>query len=340
MADRRSVYTNEEIIARSAAFVCAADEVWRLQRGSESDCVFFQKAVNRGERITDVGTRQGTWVFAPSGRLLAHGNTRHIERMLEILDHGLSRWSELTDEEKRLPAGVDFSDVHRWESNFPTDGLALERVGRELADADGTELGSWNMDYAWFSGAELAEELAPLVNGAEEAELSHMAMRLARFHLIDNVRGQSLPFAPTEVERARLTARVVARESGSLELELTGDTQAVADGPWLMGDNIWKPKETHPHGLECELRGRAVWNTATRRFDAFELVGVARRWGRTVMNGRSRDASPGYLAFSFEPSPRRIAPAFVDVYDADWIVAPDVPTWRDSPKEIGLTKGH
>ena len=38
-------------------FVCAADEVWRLQRGSDADCVLFQRWSNGGERITDRGSR-------------------------------------------------------------------------------------------------------------------------------------------------------------------------------------------------------------------------------------------------------------------------------------------
>ena len=51
--------------------MCAADEVWRLQRGSEADCVFFQHMVNGGKRITDRGSRQGVWVCAPRGLLLS-----------------------------------------------------------------------------------------------------------------------------------------------------------------------------------------------------------------------------------------------------------------------------
>ena len=33
---------------------------------------------------------------------------------------------------------------------------------------------------------------------------------------------------------------------------------------------------------------------------------------------------------------RRIAPAFIAVYDADWVERPQTPTWRLSPEEIGL----
>ncbi len=71
-------------------FVCAADEVWRLQRGSEADCVFFQRMVNGGQRITDRGTRQGTWVCAPGGVVLARCNTRDIDQVLAALDQGLA----------------------------------------------------------------------------------------------------------------------------------------------------------------------------------------------------------------------------------------------------------
>ncbi len=337
------MFTDARVIEAAQSFVCAADEVWRLQRGSEADCVFFQHMVNGGERITDRGSRQGVWVCAPSGLLLAHVNTRNIERLLECLDDGVAAWNALTAEERRLDPDAALTPAHRWEMNVPVDGLVLERIGRELTPEglDAEPHASWNRDFAWFSAGEVRDAFAEVAarDIGAEFELPFVASRLAQFHLIDNVRGQSLPFAPSEVTTADLTATIVARDEGRVRLTLDGHTAADSDGPWLLGDNSWKPSATHPHGIECELTGRAVWSAAERRFESFELVAVGRRWGRTVMNGRGRDASPGLVAFHFEITDMVLAPTFVAVYDADWIEAPAIGTWRDAPEECGLEDG-
>jgi len=320
--------------------VCAADEVWRLQRGSEADCVFFQRAVNGGKRITDRGTRQGFWVLAPDGTLLGGVNSRSAEAVHGLLTGALERWEQLPESARHLPAEARIEPEHRWEDSWPEDGLVLVRHARELGPEGlaGPRPPAWNRDFAWFSGAE-KEALVP-ADAAPGATLdwSPVARRLARFHLVDNVRGQTLPFADSEVESARLEARIASRVGDQLVLALEGQTSAASAGPWLLGDNLWKPNSELPHGLETRLVGRAVFDRARRVFTSFELVAVARRYGRTENNGRWREAAPGRLAFQLELAPPqpRIAPTFVAVYDADWIVAPPIGTWNQAPEECGL----
>jgi len=62
------------------SFVPAADEVWRLQRGGDEECLFFQRAVNGGKVITDNRTRQGIYVMSPSGKTLARVNSLDAEK--------------------------------------------------------------------------------------------------------------------------------------------------------------------------------------------------------------------------------------------------------------------
>ena len=321
-------------------FVCAADEVWRLQRGSEADCVFFQRAVNSGARITDRGSRQGTWILAPSGVVLARCNTRNPKQVVRALSDGWQAWKELPKEERQLPADVDLEPQHRWEQSYPEDGLALERIARDLPPEglDGAPGERWNRDFAWFARAELEAELPADAAVGDVVELPGVALRLARFHLVDNVRGQTLPYAEDEIDEARLVARVGAREGTVLGLELEGHTRADAEGVWTQGFTLWTPRKEHPHGIECELLGRAVYDTETGTFTAFELVAAAERWGRTELNGRRHDDGEGGIAFHFgiaRPE-ARIAPTFIAMYDVDWVAKPAVPTWLESPEESGF----
>jgi len=328
------------VIERSRRFVCAADEVWRLQRGSEADCVFFQRTINAGERITDRGSRQGVWVLAPGGVVLAHVNSRDVERVLTCLEQGLAAWETLPEERRHLPADVELTPAHRWESNCPTDGLVLERISREL-DPEGLAAAPrerWNRDLVWLSAEEVAGLVPAEVAVGDSFALPLLAQRLARFHLVDDPRGQTLPYAPSEVARARLIARVTARTEVGLELVLRGATRAATDGSWRLGDNLWRPAHGIAHGMECTLLGRATFDPVARRFETFELAAVGRRWGRTENNGRGADIAPSLVAFHLQlaPTELRLPPTFVAIYDADWIRPPAVPTWLDSPAECGL----
>lgn len=331
------------MLALAREFVCAADEVWRLQRGSEADCVFFQRMVNGGERITDRGSRQGTWLCTASGELLGRFNTRNVDRVVEVLERALETWRGLPESKHELPESAQFEPAHRWESNYPSDGLVLERIAREAPDGAprGERVARWNRDFAWFAREEV-HACVPAATPEVGAtwDLAPLARRLARFHLVDNVNGQTLPYAEGEVLAAELSARVRAVEGSVVELELSGRTSADSTGTWLLGDNLWKPKGEWPHSIRCELLGRARFDTERGAFADFELVAVGERRGRTQFNGRRNDSEGSSVAFHLQlgNEAHRVAPTFIALYGADWLVAPEVPTWFTSPAECGLSE--
>jgi hypothetical protein len=317
--------------------------VWRLQRGSDADCVFFQHMVNGGRRILDAGSRQGLWVCAPSGKVLAHVNSRRVEDVVATLARGRAAWDELEPRDRHVPERAELEPAHRWEQNYPVGGLVLERIARDLAPGglDAAPMEGWNRDFAWFTAAEVRAFLPVDLAVGEVVELPLIAARLARFHLVDNVRGQTLPFADPEIRSARLSARAVRRDGDELVLELEGATRAVAEGPWLLGDNSWKPFHEHRHEIETELIGRATFDVAAARFSAFELVGLGRFRGRTVHNARRGDDPTGLVAFhlGLARDEVHVAPTFLSLYGADWVRLPPVPTWRATPAECGLDGG-
>jgi len=304
--------------------------VWRLQRGNDAESQFFQRSVNGGELITDEGTRQGIWVIAPSGKLLSHVNSNQPERVLAMLRQGLAAWDGLDAEQRRLPQDARLTPEHRWEHSYPVDGLVLERIARDLPHEGRSPaaLERWNRDFVWFSAQEARRWLPEKIEvGAQHVLPADLALRLARFHLVDNVRGQTLPYAEQEVAVAEIRCRVLAVADGRARVEFSGRTCAAADGPWLQGQSLWTPKQTHPHGIETRLLGHASFDFDASAFEAFELLGLGWRTGRTVMNGRGRDASPGPIGFHLQLAPPglRVAPTFVAVYGADWIELPDDP---------------
>lgn len=302
----------------------AADEVWRLQRGSDADCLFFQRMVNGGEPITDKGTRQGIWVGTAGGVLLAHVNSLSADTVLGMLDRGWKAWQELPEERRHLPEDAGLVPAHRWEMSRPEGGLVLERIARDVpedGDPGAEQLTPWNRDFAWFTREEARAWLPedPAVGDVHEVP-ALSALRLARFHLVDNVRGQTLPYATSEIEAAGLETRVLAREGDLVELEIRGETRAASD-EWLLGENLWKPGVVHPHGIETRLLGRATYDLGSEAFDAFELIALGRRWGVTQNNGRWREPEPGLIGFhlTLAPPEPTVAPTFIVLYDADWV---------------------
>lgn len=327
---RRSVWSDPRLIKIASRFVPATDEVWRLQRGNDDECRFFQRFADQGHYQRSGGTRQGIYVCAPSGKLLASGNTLNADRVLAMLQQALEKWKALPDGERGLPADANLKPGHRWEDSFPSGGLVLVSTNRDLppnGDPAARAGDRWNRDHVWFSQNEARQWLPADPRPGRTHRLPKiLALRLARFHLVDNVRGQTLPFAAEEVRAARLEVEVTERTGTQVRLKIRGATHARADGPWRMGDSHWKPPREYPRGVTTRLLGRATYDLERGVFIEFELVALGQRWGFTQNNARRGNAERSPIGFFFGLAPAgepRIAPAFIDVYNADWVVRPE-----------------
>ena len=181
-------------------FVPATDEVWRLQQGTDPECVFFQEMADHGHYGGRPGqSRQGIYVLSPSGKFLASINSNSADRVLATLEQGLKAWEKLTAEEKRLSPNSEIKPRHRWETSYPKGGLVLSMFTRDLpADCDPSQPGAarWNQDRVWFSREEarrwLPQDPKP---GDRHAVPQELVTRLARLHLVDTVNGQTTAFS-------------------------------------------------------------------------------------------------------------------------------------------------
>jgi hypothetical protein len=308
------------VIELAKRFVPAADETWRLQRGDDAECRFFQAFADGAHYRGAGGSRQGIYVVTPGGELLASGNVLDPDRVLAMMEETLAAWEALPDDRRRSPREAAFTSGVRWEDSCPEDGLVLASVARDLPpDLDpATEpLRPSNVDHVWISGAELEAWLLPDARG--EVAPEGLLERLARFHFVDNVRGQGLPFAAEEVDVVLLRC-----ERSGERFFVHGVTVARAEGPWLLGDNDWRPNREYPRSVETSFRGSWTADAEGRGVSDFELVALGRRTGRAPVNGR-REGEEGPIGFllTIAAPGDRIPPAFVDVYDADWIVVPE-----------------
>ncbi len=308
----------------------AADETWRLQRGTDPECRFFQAMANQGH-YRGGGTRLGIYACAASGKFLGSINSLAPDEVLGVLEGALDRWSKLDRADRKPGAGLDVKPAHRWEDSFPSGGLVLIRANRDLPTSGGPDSPRshhWNRDHAWFSKAESRSLLPanPRV-GDKHRVPDALVNRFARFHIVDNVRGQALPFAKPEVAGSRMRTEVLGVEGSVVRLRITGTTRAESRGVWRMGESDWKPGKAAVNGIRTRLLGQGTYDLGRKRFTAFEMVGLGNRWGFTENNGRRKMSDPTPIGFVFTPAKEgdRVAPAFIDVYEADWVAHPGKP---------------
>lgn len=313
------------MIDATRAFVCAVDEVWRLQRGTDAESKHFQRMADKGHYGGGGGTRQGLYVLTADGTFLASTNTLTPEATLATLTAGREAWTRTTDAQRTLPADWTLPRK-RWEDSLPEDAMVLRSWNADLGE--GAQRERLNRDHVWFTRKEARGWLPANPAVGDEHVVSRLITeRLARFHLVDNVRGQTLPFAREEVIGARIVTRITAVGPEVVEFTIHGETHAHTDGTWRMGASDWEPTAKFPRGVETRIIGHGTYLRKADRFDVLTFAATGTRTGRTNLNGRKEgDVGPAGIGWVFARVPlkpsTRIAPAFVDVYDADWIEDP------------------
>ncbi len=285
----------------------------------------FQKVAEQGHyagRTKPTATRQGIYACAPSGVLLSSINTNDPVELAAMLDRALARWEELPPGERFLPEPETRkgNQVLRLEQLFPEDGLALRVVSRDVdrevlsEDWRGT---SWNLDFAWFRKPEAQGFVPPALEPGQRHRVpGDLVRRLAQFHFVDNVRGQTPGYRPRDVEEAAVTSEVIEVTDGIVSLRFEGRARTRQRGNWPIAGyaDMNRPSEQE-RGVDLRILGRAQWNPASGRFESFEWVCVGTRTGATQYNGRADDPGPAPIGFVLQlagSSPAdRVAPAHI-----------------------------
>ena len=276
------------------------------------------------------GTRQGIYVCSPSGILLSSINSLKPDDVLTMIQTGLDNWNTLPLSDRDIPNDFSFKARHRWENSYPESGMVLKLSKIDLISDPPNQLersDRWNRDFVWFNKDEVTQWIPENLQKGDIYSLpDFISDRLFCFHLVDNTRGQTLPFAPEEIKESHIEIEVENINSNSIDIKISGNSNAVSRGPWLFGDNDWTPNYELDHGISTNLLGYATYNSSLKEFSTFEIVSIGYRKGRTQNNGRQNSPDSGYIGFYFTlakdiPS-ERIAPAFVDIYNADWIMQP------------------
>jgi len=206
-------------------FIAVAVDCWYLDRAKDAAGEFYKKVVSQRQPFEPgVRSTQGFYAFAPDGSLLRGWNNRNVPRMREYLERALRDFK---------PGASDALDAAR-DPRFqrvPPEGAVVVDVYSRILEADWPPTEdemikplrvSTGRDHLWI----LKDEIESLAAGRFPDRL---AKRIARFHLIDNTRGEPPMWAPAEVKELALEMKD-GRVTGRAKLESGDGDRTFATG--------------------------------------------------------------------------------------------------------------
>jgi hypothetical protein len=290
---RALVFSNPEILDLiKTSFVAYAGDQWYLHRQQDAVGQYFWKVVQQGHnrnRPTEQ-TRQGVYAATPDGVGLGSINTWSAERTAEMLRGALEKWKQ-RPEAGKVDQGRPTLDAD-YSRQPPEGGLIVDVFTRIPLDFSGAERWSRNSatgrDHLWLTREEW-RSLRPSEwrKGASYPVPRGIAERLARFHLIDNVRGEPNMWRPAQIRQLDLTLHVEDPAAGKLRLEGTAQMQAPGDG------------RASDRGYDARLQGTLTFDRKGDRFTNFNLLAWGEAWGHgTYTRGAPPGRFPLVIAFS------------------------------------------
>jgi len=201
-------------------------------------------SANQRTAAHDRCTRQGIYCFTADGKLLASRNAgQNPAVMREVLKEALAAFQRLP-EEKRKPGAATVADVPQVDHGFvrplPKGGLVL-KVYTRILDRD--ELGGFckgtcnvrggdqaSRDHVWLTEAEWKSLIPAQPKLFDRAAVSDgIAERIARFHLIDNTRGEPPMWQRRDVRSRKMNLTVTEVTADSVQMKLEGSVLLSSD---------------------------------------------------------------------------------------------------------------
>jgi hypothetical protein len=209
-----SILSDADIVNQlKTKFVPVAVDQHDHRRRQDAEGELFAKILKQAKRDTD-GYAQGFYLFSAQGTLLEFENTLSAERMKAMLASALKKFDPAAEAPKIKEGPKDPRFVYE----LPEGGLIIQVTSKVLGGyeersekASQIRQNALGRDHLWLR----KDEVEALVKGDLPESVK---IRLARFHLIDNTRGEAPMWRPDEIKALQLTLRD-GRLAGSVHLE-------------------------------------------------------------------------------------------------------------------------
>jgi len=268
--DRESTFADPAIVKLlQTRFIPVAIDQAYQRRQNDNEGKFYQKIANQGPRKIGRGTTQGLYTADASGRLLAFTNNRGATRVLGMMNGALKKHRPV-----KAAAIAKGTPDARYNPKPPKGGLVVRVTSKVLGGYEEPDnefrriyQTSLGRDNLWIR----ADEHSALTTGQLPPSLMK---RLARFHLVDNTRGEPPMWEPNEIKKLEGTLR-------------NGQLHATVHLRTAKGDR----------GYETELLGRI--ETKAGKVTRLDLVAKGEFWGEGTYTRRApKDRFPLAIAFT------------------------------------------
>ncbi len=197
MLDRESTFADPTIVKLlQTRFIPVAIDQAYQRRQKDNEGRFYQKIANQGPRKIGRGTTQGLYTADASGMLLAFTNNRGAQRVQRMLQTALQKHQPV-----KVAAITKGSPDARYNPQPPKGGLVVRVTSKILSGYEEPEnefrrifQTSLGRDNLWIR----ADEHTTLARGQLPKSL---LKRLARYHLVDNTRGEPTMWRENEIEK-------------------------------------------------------------------------------------------------------------------------------------------
>ena len=179
----------------------AIDQAYQ-RRQKDNEGRFYQKIANQSPRKVGRGTTQGLFTADASGRLLGFTNNRGADRVLGMMKSSLQKHRPV-----KVAAIAKGTPDARYNPKPPTGGLVVRVTSKVLGGYEKTDneyrrifQASLGRDNLWIRAA----EHTALAKGELPKSLLR---RIARFHLVDNTRGEPPMWDNNEIKKLERVLR-------------------------------------------------------------------------------------------------------------------------------------
>jgi hypothetical protein len=247
--------------------VAVDQHVHRRRKDAEGE--LFTSVLKQAGRGLD-GYAQGFYIFTPAGKLLEHSNTVSGDHMKKVLASALKKF----DPSAPIPKIEEHGKKGRPLRQVPEGGMVVTVTSKVLGGYGRTDDSTLKIrqealgrDHLWVRKDEVKEL-------CQDTLPKSLKVRIARFHLVDNTRGEPPFWKEEEIKRLEVTLRKGAL-SGVVHLETKS------------GDR----------GFDGQILGQV--ETKKSRVTRFDVVVKGNFWGEgTYTNGAPKGRFPFAVAFT------------------------------------------
>jgi hypothetical protein len=263
--DRASTFADPEIVQLlKTRFVPVAIDQACQRRQKDTEGEFYRKIVlQRPElalRFDGSQTTQGFYIATASGDLLQYNNNRNPERLRRLMKQKLGEFNSRSGASADAPELSARKVDPKYNPRPPEGGLVVRVQAKVLDGYAATENRSRQIfqsalsrDNLWIS----ASEHQAMLRGEIPPSLQQ---RIARFHLVDNTRGEPPMWRPDEIRKSDIEV-VGGRLDGTMHLET----------------------KDHSRGYQADLKGAIeIKDGKVVRFD---MVALGEFWGQGRYTG-------------------------------------------------------